>query len=98
MARSLDRRAFLEAGAVGSLAGLAAALPLKAAAQAPVIKRSGPKPVVISSANGNRFTNGGALTCVAQAFALMEKGGDLLDALIAGVNIVELDPTDDSVG
>ncbi len=95
MARPLDRRTFLEAGALGSVA---LALPLKGPAQAPEVKRSSPKPVVISSANGNRFTNGGALTCVAQAFALMEQGGDLLDALIAGVNIVELDPTDDSVG
>jgi N4-(beta-N-acetylglucosaminyl)-L-asparaginase len=56
------------------------------------------KPVVVASANGNRFTNGGPLTGVAQAYALMEKGGDVLDALIAGVNILELDPTEDSIG
>ena len=92
----INRRAFLQTTAA---AGVAATLPLKALdSQAPAVKRSGPRPVVISSANGNRFKNGGSITCVAQAFALMEQGSDVLDALIQGVNIVELDPEDDSVG
>ena len=57
------------------------------------------KPVVIASANGNKFKNGGEMTCVQKAFAMMTQGNtDVLDALIAGVNIVELDPLDDSVG
>jgi N4-(beta-N-acetylglucosaminyl)-L-asparaginase len=57
------------------------------------------KPVVIASANGNKFKNGGDLTCVQKAFTMMMKEGtDVLDALIAGVNIVELDPLDTSVG
>ena len=54
---------------------------------------------MIASANGNKFKNGGDMTCVQKAFTLMTSGGaDVLDALIAGVNIVELDPLDDSVG
>ncbi len=56
------------------------------------------KPLVISSANGNRFKNGGDMTCVQKAFTMMTQGSDVLDALIAGVNIVELDPLDTSVG
>jgi N4-(beta-N-acetylglucosaminyl)-L-asparaginase len=56
------------------------------------------KPLVISSANGNRFKNGGDVTCVQKAYAMITNGEDVLDALIAGVNIVELDPLDDSVG
>src|SRR5437867_883803 len=56
------------------------------------------KPVVVSSANGNRFKNGGPRTAVEEAFATITRGADVLDALIAGVNIVELDPMDDSVG
>ncbi len=96
MPHSADRRAFLQTTAA---AGVATALPaMTHRSQAPAVKRSGPRPVVISSANGNRFKNGGTLTCVAQAFALMEQGVDVLDALIQGVNIVELDPADDSVG
>src|SRR5437868_13693671 len=38
------------------------------------------------------------MTCVEKAYSLITQGGDVLDALIAGVNIVELDPLDDSVG
>src|SRR6266536_3558105 len=56
------------------------------------------KPMVISSANGNRFKNGGDVTSVQKAFAMITQGADVLDSVIAGVNIVELDPLDDSVG
>jgi N4-(beta-N-acetylglucosaminyl)-L-asparaginase len=107
MSDTLNRRDFLIAGAA---AGLAAAAPRTLLAEptqasqtsqsAAVIapKGGGVKPVVISSANGNHFKNGGDVTCVQKAFALITQGSDVLDALIAGVNIVELDPTDDSVG
>jgi N4-(beta-N-acetylglucosaminyl)-L-asparaginase len=54
------------------------------AAQAPK------RPVVISSANG--------LACCARAMEMIGKGADTLDAVIAGVNIVEDDPKDTSVG
>jgi N4-(beta-N-acetylglucosaminyl)-L-asparaginase len=54
--------------------------------------------VVISSGNGHRAKNGGPRTCVEEAFQRIVKGEDVLDALIAGVNIVELDPEDTSVG
>ncbi len=48
------------------------------------------RPVVISSRNGIRATE--------KAMAILREGGDTLDAVIAGVNIVELDPEDRSVG
>ena len=60
--------------------------------------QSGVRPVVVASSNGHKFTNGGAHTCVETAFEQMMAGTDVLDALIAGVNIVELDPLDTSVG
>jgi N4-(beta-N-acetylglucosaminyl)-L-asparaginase len=56
--------------------------------------QSGPRRVAISSANNN---NGG-INCCAKAVELMKAGRDTLDAVIAGVNIVELDPRDTSVG
>ncbi len=56
------------------------------------------RPVVIASANGNEHKNGGDMTCVEKAFGEMIRGVDMLDALIAGVNIVELDPLETSVG
>src|SRR3954469_1727616 len=92
----LSRRDLIRAGAA---AGLAAALPKGAFGEAPAVATSkGVKPVVISSANGNHFKNGGDVTCVQKAFTMITQGSDVLDALIAGVNIVELDPEDNSVG
>src|SRR5437763_17198092 len=93
----MNRRRFLYSSAAVGLT--AAVTPRAFFAQAPTIMDSKPiKPVVISSANGNKFKNGGDMTCVQKAFTLMTQGADVLDALIAGVNIVELDPLDDSVG
>jgi N4-(beta-N-acetylglucosaminyl)-L-asparaginase len=93
MPRKLNRREFVVTGAA---AGIAAAAP--AFGQGPAMITSGGKPVVVSSSNGHRFKNGGDKTCVETAFAKIVKGDDVLDALIAGVNIVELDPEDTSVG
>jgi N4-(beta-N-acetylglucosaminyl)-L-asparaginase len=59
------------------------------------------RPVVIASANGHQFRNGGAETCVEHAFRLMTGRAercDPLEALVEGVTIVELDPGDTSVG
>jgi N4-(beta-N-acetylglucosaminyl)-L-asparaginase len=91
----MNRRDFVRT-TVG--AGLAAtARPLLA--QTPNVTTSKSiKPVVIASANGNKFKNGGDMTCVQKAWTMMTQGGDVLEALIAGVNIVELDPLDTSVG
>jgi N4-(beta-N-acetylglucosaminyl)-L-asparaginase len=96
MTKKLNRREFVQ-----STAAAAVAAPIFG--QAP---SSGPtmmtpksvKPVVVASNNGNRFKNGGTKTCVETAFSMMTSGADVLDSLIAGVNIVELDPEDSSVG
>jgi N4-(beta-N-acetylglucosaminyl)-L-asparaginase len=53
---------------------------------------------VISSNNGNYFKNGGKLTSVEVAFQKITSGSDVLDALIEGVNIPELDPEEVYVG
>src|SRR5258708_32511079 len=96
MARGLSRRDFAKTGAAAG-AAFAAANRAAAEPRAPAAI-SGSKPIVIASANGNKFKNGGPRTCVAEAFARMLQGADLLDALVAGVNVVELDPDEDSVG
>jgi N4-(beta-N-acetylglucosaminyl)-L-asparaginase len=87
----LSRRQFLASSAVATTTATSGAAPL-------MLIKSAIKPVVISSDNGNTYTNGGQQTCVAKAFEMMTSGKDVLDALIAGVNICELDPEDDSVG
>jgi N4-(beta-N-acetylglucosaminyl)-L-asparaginase len=94
MSPKVTRRDFVKTGAA---AGVLAAGP--ASAQAPaVIASQAAQPVVVASANGNVYKNGGARTAVHEAFERMVRGEDVLDALIAGVNICELDPEDDSVG
>ncbi|HUE81494.1 MAG TPA: N(4)-(beta-N-acetylglucosaminyl)-L-asparaginase [Pyrinomonadaceae bacterium] len=96
MTKKMKRRDFMRSGAVAGLA-LASAKP--AAGKLPtILVQSSTRPIVIASSNGNRFKHDGDVTCVQKAFTLMTQGTDVLDALIAGVNIVELDPLDDSVG
>ena len=93
MSEKLNRRDFVVAGTV---AGLLAST--KAFGQAPNVIVRTARPVVVASGNGHQFRNGGTMTCVETAFKLMTEGKDVLDSLIAGVNIVELDPNDTRVG
>lgn len=91
---SISRRQFLESGAAAA-AGLAFAHPSGAAA--PLDRSVRPlgvtaaRPVVIASGNGLRG--------VQRAYGMIvRERADTLDAIIAGVNIQELDPDDQSVG
>jgi N4-(beta-N-acetylglucosaminyl)-L-asparaginase len=95
--KKIKRREFLASTAAAGIAiGSAKA---KGSSVAPMLWiRADVKPVVVSSANGNRFKNGGNVTAVQKAFSMITAGKDVLDSVIAGVNIVELDPLDDSVG
>lgn len=68
----------------------AAFFPQKGLANNLVPTQKSARPLVISSANGLRATE--------KAMQLMQNGSDALDAVIAGVNIVEDDPNDMSVG
>jgi len=91
----MNRRNFLTAAGAGALAGPSL---LAAAKEAQVVPKRSAKPVVISAANGNISKDANGLTCVAKAFQMITEGAEVLDAVIAGVNIVELDPEDTSVG
>ena len=91
---SISRRKFIGAGAVA-----AASLALDRGARAETLRSlayegSPPppsQPVVIASANGIRG--------VARAYDMISRqNADTLDAILAGVNIQELDPDDQSVG
>jgi N4-(beta-N-acetylglucosaminyl)-L-asparaginase len=96
MGKKLSRREFVKTGA--AVAGLAAASKTALGAAPALLIQKGVKPVVIASGNGNTFKNGGTETCVAHAFRLITGGKDVLDSLIEGVNIVELDPDEEGVG
>ncbi len=89
MHSSINRRKFFRsataAGVTAIVAGHATNAPqLMAQSNAPI------KPIAIASANG--------LQATAKAMSLIQEGADALDAVIAGVNIVEDDPKDQSVG
>src|SRR5262245_38335816 len=88
MSQTLNRRDFVGVLATSSLLSTG-----------PQILQRGVKPVVVSANNGNRSKDPNTgLTGVATAFKMITEGKDVLDAVIAGVNIVELDPEDTSVG
>jgi N4-(beta-N-acetylglucosaminyl)-L-asparaginase len=87
----VNRRTFITTGSAAAL------IPAAAFGQAPAV-RTGLRPVVVSSANGNQYRNGGPVTGVEKAFEAIAKGEDVLGAVIAGVNLCELDPADTSVG
>src|SRR5688572_30231303 len=93
------RRQFVAAsGLLTTLAATGTLAPL-AAAQAPqVLARGKIRPVVVASANGNQWKDAEGLTCVAKAFKMIAAGADVLDAVVAGVNILELDPDETGVG
>jgi N4-(beta-N-acetylglucosaminyl)-L-asparaginase len=94
MRKRVTRREFVQT----STAGLAVAATRPVFGQAPAVQTGGIRPVVVASANGNRYRNGGPVTGVQRAFEMITKDADVLDAVIAGVNLCELDPEDTSVG
>ncbi|MGH7460130.1 MAG: N(4)-(beta-N-acetylglucosaminyl)-L-asparaginase [Longimicrobiales bacterium] len=86
----LNRRDFVKNTAA---AGLAATVP------APMLfLPRAVKSVVISDYSGIHYKNGGPRSAVEEAFLRITKGEDVLDALIAGVNIPELDPLETGIG
>ena len=94
MRKTVTRRQFVQT----STAGIAVAATRPVFGSAPAVQTSGVKPVVVASANGNRYKNSGPVTGVQRAFEMIVKGSDVLDAVIAGVNLCELDPEESGVG
>src|SRR4051812_28405224 len=104
---SISRRDFIGAGATAA-AGLA--LPKLGEAQTlvtdivdrssltPVTGAFSPPPIVVSSANGHISKNADGKTGIQLAYEMISKGSDTLDAIVAGVGVVERDPNDQSVG
>jgi N4-(beta-N-acetylglucosaminyl)-L-asparaginase len=91
----ISRRNLLKAGAATTLA---AANPALRASAFTFWKQGAVKPLVISAGNGFTDRNGGTEPGVGIAYRLITEGSDVLDAVIACVNVPELDPTDTSVG
>jgi N4-(beta-N-acetylglucosaminyl)-L-asparaginase len=88
---TISRRDFIATGATAA-AGLALGTTGEAhpASQPGLTTTRAVLPIVVASANGIRG--------VKKAYDMIIAGADTLDAVIAGVNIQELDPDDQSVG
>jgi N4-(beta-N-acetylglucosaminyl)-L-asparaginase len=82
------RRTFLQRAAAVGAAALSGNAFVPAFLKASDLPSGGP--LVIASANG--------LAAVSKAMEIIKQGNDALDGVIAGVNIVEDDPNDTSVG
>ena len=91
----MKRRDFVKTAAA---AGVVGAVPRTLDGAPMVHTPQSVSPVVISDTSGIRFTNGGPESAVERAFRGIVEGEDVLDALIAGVNIPELDPTETGIG
>lgn len=98
----LTRRDFVRSTTASLAAAHAAPAPAAAhaapARSAELLLQRTVKPVVIADYSGFEFTNGGKENAVARAFRLITEGTDVLDALISGVNIPELDPLETGIG
>jgi N4-(beta-N-acetylglucosaminyl)-L-asparaginase len=95
----MDRRAFVRSAAVAAGAAATHGAAAADAFAAPYVRRSGlVRPVVISDVTGYHYRNDGPMNAVEMAYSRIVAGDDVLDALIAGVNIPELDPTETGVG
>lgn len=88
MENDVTRRTFLASAAAA--AATAGSVRTAVGEDAAATQAGDNRPILISSANGLRATEKGA--------AMLAEGADTLDAVIAGVNIVEADPSDHSVG
>ena len=75
----------------------AAILPVAAQVKSPA-RPPGTLPVVIASANEKNPGESGGLEAVRKAYGIIAAGGDPVEAVVSGVNIVENDPEDVTVG
>ncbi len=95
----MDRRDFVKTTAAGVAAtatpvALSGEAPLRSAA---VQVRRG-RPLCIADVSSIRPKTGGPESAIERAFRGISEGEDVLDAIVAGVNIPELDPEERGIG
>lgn len=96
----MDRRNFVKTTAAGVAA---ASVPTSVAAasgpEAPFVRKARrSRPLCVADVSSIRYTNGGPESAIERAFRGITEGEDVLDALVAGVNIPELDPEESGIG
>ncbi len=98
--KRIDRREFVQTAATAiTAASVASAVPKRLpGSSSTVLTPKTISPVVISDTSGIRYKNGGPISAVEKAFEMITQGADVLDSLVAGVNIPELDPEELGIG
>ena len=101
----MDRRDFVTTTAASiAAAATPAALagqpssPAAAAARGPAVHTRRARPLCIADVSSIRYRNGGPESGIERAFRGITEGEDVLDAIVAGVNIPELDPEEAGIG
>lgn len=87
---AMKRRDFIKASALSGAALMSHSIVAPGGALAAPGQDKRGAPIVISSANGT--------AAIEKAMTMIQEGSDALDAVISGVNLVENDPNDMSVG
>ncbi len=101
----MDRRHFVRTSAAG-MAAAAAPSTLSAdpgvsdtePAGAPAVHVRRARPLCVADVSSIRYRNGGPESAIERAFRGITEGEDVLDAIVAGVNIPELDPEERGIG
>jgi N4-(beta-N-acetylglucosaminyl)-L-asparaginase len=103
----MDRRDFVRTTAAGvATAATPAALSAEIAAGpdaetlagAPAVHLRATRPLLVADVSSIRYTNGGPESAIERAYRGITEGEDVLDAIVAGVNIPELDPEERGIG
>lgn len=101
----MDRRDFVRTTAAGvAAAATPSALdaattgPAPVSPGAPAIHLPRSRPLCVADVSSIRYRNGGSESAIERAFRGITAGEDVLDAIVAGVNIPELDPEERGIG
>lgn len=98
----MDRRTFIRSSAaVAATAALPAggeAATSRAAGASPAVITRGTRPRLVADVSSIRYRNGGPESAIERALRGILDGEDVMDALIAGVRIPELDPEESGIG
>lgn len=101
----MDRRHFVKTTAAGVAAASVPAAASGAepaspgAVEAPFVRKSRrSRPLCVADVSSIRYRNGGPESAIERAYRGITEGEDVLDALVDGVNIPELDPEESGIG
>ncbi|MDH3270940.1 MAG: isoaspartyl peptidase/L-asparaginase [Gemmatimonadota bacterium] len=99
----MDRRDFVRTTAAG-VAAAATPAALSATERslptvgAPPVHLRATRPLCVADVSSIRYRNGGPESAIERAYRGITEGEDVLDAIVAGVNIPELDPDERGIG